>query len=332
MRSTPLVTAVRRALDAARLGCRPRGQRIVVALSGGPDSTALLEALASLRRERGFSVLAAHLDHRLRAASRTDAAFCVDLCRTLDVPLEVDHADVKARARRDKEGLEAAARAERHAFLRRVAAKHRAVAIALGHTLDDQAETLLLRLLRGAGGDGLAAMRPCAGDLFRPLLAVSRAEVLAHLKRRGLGFREDESNRDPRHERNRLRHEWLPELERAFHGRVRAHLAATAELLAKDAEALDGWARRALAQAQGTREGGSRVQVEDGLSCAVLLRRPEAVRSRVVRLWLAEHGGLAGVGRVHIETLLALCHEGRGRFALPGRREARVQAGRLRLT
>lgn len=329
MRSTPLVTAVRRALDAAGLG--GRGQCLVVGLSGGPDSTALLEALASLRRERGLVVVAAHLDHRLRPAARADAAFCADLCRSLDVPLETGRADVKARARRDKQGLEAAARAERHAFLRRVAAKHRAAAIALGHTLDDQAETLLLRLVRGAGGDGLAAMRPCAGDLFRPLLAVSRAEVLAHLKRRGLAFREDESNRDPRHDRNRLRHDWLPRLERAFHGQVRAHLAATAELLAKDADALDGWARRALAQARGTREGGASVQVEDGLSCAVLLRRPEAVRSRVVRLWLAEHGGLAAIGRVHVETLLALCREGRGRFALPGGREAQVKGGRLRL-
>lgn len=329
MRSTPLLSAVRRALDAAGLG-RP-GQALVAGLSGGPDSAALVEALASLRRERGFTLVAAHLDHGLRRAARADAAFCEELCARLSVPLELGREDVKARAARLKQGLEAAARAARHGFLRDVAAEHGAAAIALGHTLDDQAETLLLRLVRGAGGDGLAAMRPLAGDLFRPLLAVSRADVLHHLARRRLGFREDASNRDRRHERNRLRHDLLPRLERAFHGRVREHLAATADLLARDAEALDAWARRALAQARGNRGRGAGVQVEDGLSCEVLGRRPEAVASRVIRLWLADNGGLAGVGRVHVETLLALCRAGSGRFALPGAREAHVGRGRLRL-
>jgi tRNA(Ile)-lysidine synthase len=171
MRMSFLVAAVDRTLQ--RELPVARGAAIVVALSGGADSVALTDALGSLRRRRGFRLVAAHLDHGLRGDSADDAAFCAALCERLEVPFRGGRAPVRARAAREKGGLEQAARRERYAFLRQVKLDESAAVIAIAHTQDDQAETLLLRLLRGAGADGLAAMRARSGDLWRPLLTVS---------------------------------------------------------------------------------------------------------------------------------------------------------------
>src|SRR5207244_10891148 len=156
------------------LGAPSAGQRIIVALSGGPDSVALLDVMASLGRRAGFAVVAAHLDHALRPDSAGDAAFCRDLSAELGVAFRTARADVRARAASEGGGIEEAARLERHAFLRRVKDEEGACAIALAHTRDDQAETVLLRMLRGAGGRGLSAMRQRAGGLWRPMLCLWR--------------------------------------------------------------------------------------------------------------------------------------------------------------
>jgi tRNA(Ile)-lysidine synthase len=306
----------------------PRSRTVVVGLSGGADSVALLDALASLRRRRGFRVVAAHLDHGLRAGSADDAAFCAELCRALDVALRVGRADVRARAARERGGLEQAARRERYAFLRRVREEEGAVAIAVAHTRDDQAETLLLRLLRGAGATGLAGMRPRRGDVVRPLLAVSRREVLAHLRERGLAWKEDPSNADLAHRRNRVRHELVPYLEERFNPGIRASLARTAAVLAEEASHVRGEAEELLAAI---------AREEDG---AFLLRRsalaeaPTAVARAAIRQALARAGGLARVGAVHVEGILRLARakapSGR-RLPLPGGREVLFTRDDVRL-
>jgi tRNA(Ile)-lysidine synthase len=326
MRLPFLVAAVDRALQSA--GLPAPGETIVVGLSGGADSVALTDALAALRRRRGFRLVAAHLDHALRPGSEDDAAFCQVLCDALDVPLRAGTAPVRARARREKGGLEQAARRERYSFLRRVQDDEAAVALAVAHTEDDQAETLLLRLLRGAGASGLAGMRPRSGDLLRPLLAVSRARVLEHLRARGLGWREDPSNADPTHLRNRVRHELLPYLEQRFNPRVREALARTAALLADEASHLGVEARELLARIA-RREGDTLV-----LERLPLAGSPLAVARAAIRLALQETGGLAGVGRLHVERLIQISRgeapSGR-RLQLPGRREARFTHGTLRI-
>jgi tRNA(Ile)-lysidine synthase len=152
----PLVAAVDRALVAQ--GRRAPLRRLVVALSGGADSVALLHALVALRARRSLDLVAAHLDHGLRRESAEDARFCEDLCTRLGVTLRIDRADVRARAEREHRGLEDAARRERYIFLRRVLREDHADAIATAHTRDDQAETLVLRLVRGSGRVGLGAM------------------------------------------------------------------------------------------------------------------------------------------------------------------------------
>jgi tRNA(Ile)-lysidine synthase len=322
----PLVAAVDRALRAT--GMPPRSATLVVGLSGGADSVALLDALASLRRRRGFRLVAAHLDHHLRPGSGDDAAFCAELCRALDVPLRVGRADVRARAARERGGLEQAARRERYAFLRRVREEESAVAVAVAHTRDDQAETLLLRLLRGSGATGLAGMRPRRGDVVRPLLDVSREEVLAHLGERGLAWREDASNADLAHRRNRVRHELLPYLAERFNPAIRASLARTAALLAEDAAHLRGEAE-ALVTAIAREEDGDLV-----LRRSPLAEAPTAVARAAIRLALVRAGGLSGVGAVHVEAILRLARakapSGR-RLPLPGAREARFTREDVRI-
>src|SRR5262245_51691230 len=151
-----LMAAVDRALDGPGRGVPPR--RLVVALSGGADSVALLDALVALAPRRGLRLVAAHLDHGLRPESGEDARFCEGLCGRLGVPFRIGRADVRARAERERRGIEDAARRERYVFLRRVLREADADVIVTAHTRDDQAETLLLRLLRGSGRAGLGAM------------------------------------------------------------------------------------------------------------------------------------------------------------------------------
>jgi tRNA(Ile)-lysidine synthase len=321
-----LVAAVDRALRAS--GVPLRGATLVVGLSGGADSVALADALASLRRRRGFRLVAAHLDHGLRPGSADDAEFCEVLCARLDVPLRTGRADVRARAARERGGLEQAARRERYAFLRRVRDEEAAAAIAVAHTRDDQAETLLLRLLRGAAATGLAGMRPRAGDVVRPLLAASRQEVLAHLRERGLAWREDPSNADLAHRRNRVRHELIPYLEERFNPGIRAALARTASLLADEAAHLRAEAEALLARIAREEDGAL------ALRRAPLAEAPAAVARAAIRLALLRAGGLAQVGAVHVERILELARakapSGR-RLPLPGRREARFTRDDVRL-
>ena len=326
MRLPVLVAAVDRALRAAG-GLGP-GATVVVGLSGGADSVALTDALAALRRRRSFRVVAAHLDHGLRPGSDADAAFCAALCARLDVPLRQGTADVRGRAAREKGGLEQAARRERYAFLRRVAAEERAAAIAVAHTRDDQAETLLLRLLRGAGTTGLGGMRPRAGDLLRPLLGVSRREVVEHLRERGLEWREDPSNADLAHRRNRVRHELLPYLEERFNPGIRAALARTAALLADEAAHVRAEAEALLALIAREEEGAL------VLERAPLAEAPSAVARAALRQALLRAGGLGQVSALHVERLLRLARakapSGR-RLPLPGGRLARYTHEAVRI-
>lgn len=324
MRMTTLQAAVRRSLR--EFGVPAPGETVVAALSGGADSVALLHALHSAAPRMGFRVVAAHLDHGLRAGSGADAAFCRNLCERLGVSVHMGSADVRGRARREHAGLEDAARKERYAFLRKVAWQEGAAAVALGHTRDDQAETLLLRLLRGSGSAGLGSIRARRGDLIRPLLAISRADVLAHLAAHGLDWREDASNADLAIARNRVRHELLPYLEARVNPQARRTLARTAALLADEAAWFEAEAGRRLPSMSRP--------VADGIALdrAGLRALAPALARHVLRRALREAGGLRGVSALHVERLLrlAVARDGaRRRLPLPGAREARLAGGQL---
>jgi tRNA(Ile)-lysidine synthase len=202
------------------------GALAVAAVSGGADSVGLLLALWEL----GLRPVVAHLDHGLRAESAGDAEFVRDLAGRLGLTCDIQRRDVEAYRRERRLSLEAAAREVRHAFLCDVAERHGAGAIFLAHTADDQVETFLLRLIRGAGVAGLSGMRPKDGPLCRPMLGIWRANVEAYLRQRGQTWREDASNRDRRFLRNRVRHELLPLLESMNPG-IRKVLLREAEAL-----------------------------------------------------------------------------------------------------
>ncbi len=324
MRRTPLETAVRRSLRD--LGLPSAGRGLVIGLSGGPDSVALLDALVSLTNTQDVPIIAAHLDHGLRPDSAADVGFCQDLCHRLRVPFRTAAADVRARKERDRSGLEDAARVERYAFLRTVKREEGAELIAVAHTRDDQAETFLLRLLRGAGSVGLGAMRPRSGDLVRPLLRTSRAQVLEHLEARGLPWRLDPTNADTSLLRNLVRAELIPYLEARLNPALKATLARTADVLADEADAL-------LAEVE-TRWPTASSQQAEGvtLSRAALGAAPKAVARGLVRRALAEAGGLRNIQSAHIERILEIAGStapsGR-RLALPGGREATFRFGEV---
>jgi|WetSurMetagenome_2_1015567.scaffolds.fasta_scaffold01889_5 tRNA(Ile)-lysidine synthase len=207
---------------------------ILVAVSGGPDSVALLHVLVSLQEPCGISrITVLHFDHQLRAeASAADRVFVRTLAENLGLAFHEASEDVGAHARRHHLSVEMAARACRHRFFKDALNRFEAQALALGHTANDQAEEIQLRLLRGTGPSGMAGMRPrTSGGIIRPLLFASRAAISAYLEDQQLSFREDVSNRDPAHQRNALRHEVFPLFERHFHPGVVEVLCRYARLV-----------------------------------------------------------------------------------------------------
>ena len=207
-----LVERVRETLRRYRM--LSGGEIVVVAVSGGPDSTALAHALASLRGDLSLTIDLAHLNHGLRPDAAEDAAFVAAMSRTVGLGFHEGTADPRALAGREGLSLEDAGRRLRYEFLTRVAREIGAGVVATGHTLDDQAETVLMRLLRGSGLEGLAGIPPVRVGggvrIIRPLIETSRAAVLAYLGAVGAGWREDETNRDTTILRNRIRMVLLP--------------------------------------------------------------------------------------------------------------------------
>jgi tRNA(Ile)-lysidine synthase len=214
----------------------PAGELGLVAVSGGADSVALLLALHAL----GCRLHVAHLDHGLRADSADDARFVAGLAARLELPCTIERREVAR-----KGSVEAAGREIRYAFLNAVARREGAHAIFLGHTADDQVETFLLRLVRGAGIAGLSAMRPKDGLLCRPMLGLWRADVQGYLRGKGQAWREDATNRDRAFLRNRVRHELLPLLQSLNPG-VKEVLLREVELLGQRQQELDAELLRRL--------------------------------------------------------------------------------------
>ncbi len=268
-----------------------RGDRVLAAVSGGADSVALLHLLLRASGELGFEVAAAHCDHALRPESDRDARFVEELCASLGVPLQRERVDVGGWAAEKSVGLEEAGRYLRYAFLQRSAGELNCRSIATGHHRQDQAETVLHRIVRGCGLKGLVAMRPRRDLVIRPLLSFSRDELRLYLADRGIAFREDPSNADRAFTRNRLRHDILPAL-RQMNPRLDDALSRLADTAAAEE---DFW----LGHIEGLRE---RLYDDGCWPVAELVTLHAAERRRLLMALLQEQGG----GEVEAEHVLAL--------------------------
>jgi len=312
---------VRRTIEREHLA--PHGARVLVALSGGADSVALLLLMRDLEAA-GEVVLAgaAHLNHQLRGADAdADEAFCGTLAARLGVPLVVERADVAALARAQKRSIEDAARTARYAFFARAAEGLSADVIAVAQTKEDQAETFLLRLLRGAGTRGLAAIRPRAGRVVRPLLEIARDDLRGFLRDRGETFREDASNADVSIPRNRVRHELIPFLRSHFSPSVVRVLAREAALARQDEEFLQGEAIKLAARIVLGEDDDIR------LDAAGLRDASPALGSRVVLAALERLAGRKPVTFDHVGRVMALAARGEdgAAISLPG--QSAIRAG-----
>jgi tRNA(Ile)-lysidine synthase len=295
--------------------------RVLVALSGGPDSVALTHLLIELQSSGDLVVAGlAHFNHQLRGQDAdADEAFCRAMAASLGVPIDVGRADVRAAAREAGRSLEDAARELRYAFLEQAADSARADAIAVAHSLDDQSETFLLRLVRGSGSRGLAAILPRAGRVIRPLLEIPRGDLRSYVAERGLEFREDPSNRDLSIPRNRVRHELIAYLEREFNPGINRVLAREAALARDDEDYLQRQAID-LASTIVLRITGGKT----GIDTVALRSLHPALASRIARHALTSQAHGHFVGSDHIERLLELSDAPDGTaIDLPGQRAVR---------
>ena len=293
------------------------GTRVLVALSGGADSVALLTLLCAIARDDKFVVAGvAHLNHQLRGQDAdADEAFCRTLAATLSLPIEVEAVDVARLAREMSTSIEDAAHTARHAVFERAAQRLSADCVAVGHTRDDQAETFLLRLLRGAGPRGLAGIHLRTGRVIRPLLDCSRDELRTFLREERIEFREDSTNADVAIPRNRVRHELIPFLQARFSPGVIGVLDREAAIAREDAEFFDGAAAEALRRLATKVPGGLAFPAE------ALLTEPRAIARRVVRQAQQTVSRGAFIGFDTVDAFLAFAASGeRGPLDLPGHR------------
>lgn len=312
-----LLDRVRRTIEHE--GLCPPGCRILCAVSGGSDSVAMLLLLRELEADGILTVAGvAHLHHQLRGVEADeDERFCAALAAATGVPFIAERADVPALAKAERRSIEDAARAARYAFFERAANVCAAAVVATAHTRDDQAETFLLRLLRGAGTRGLAGIRPRSGRVIRPVLDVDRAALRGYLTERDQGFREDASNADVSIPRNRVRHELLPLLRSRFSPRITDVLARESSLARYDEQFLHEEAIKLARRLVLTDETVT-------IDAPGLAGAPRALASRVALEALGHLAGGRSISFDHVEWVLALAAQSAGAVSLPGQDALRV--------
>jgi len=313
---------------------------VLVAVSGGADSVALLRAMVALKRGGPGRLCVAHLNHQLRGSeSAADAAFVVELCGQLGLRCEVGRAPVASLAANSPDGIEAAARTARYGFFRRTAERLGARYLVTAHTADDQAETILHRLVRGTGIAGLSGMaraRPLgsAVTLIRPLLAIRRRQLLAYLDDLEQPYRRDSSNDDVRFTRNRVRHHLLPELAEQFNPGVVDALVRTGRLAGEVQEVIDGLVEELAARCVRRHPWG-----EVRIDTAVLAGQPRyVIRELLVATWRDRGWPLQAMGFAQWDRLAEMARASLDdasaappRCTFPGNVSVDMHRGTLRL-
>jgi len=296
---------------------------VLVAISGGSDSVALLFLLRDLAENGRFTIAGlAHLNHGLRATADRDEQFCRDVADRLHLRIAVKKEDVRRYGRVRNLSVEDAARRIRYDFLEQAADAFGADRIAVGHTQDDQAETFLLKLIRGAGLTGLAAIRPQRGQIIRPLLDAARSDLRKYLSDVGQQWIDDETNDDLANPRNRIRHRVLPELDCAAGASIRPVIARAAGLVREDTDWLDELAERRYELLAQPSENGVTIEA------AALAAEPPPVRRRILLKALRVAAGGREVGLDHVEAAAAALAGSAGGTDFPGGR-AELRRGKL---
>lgn len=289
--------------------------RIVVGVSGGADSVALLSVLNDLAPKYSLQLYAAHLNHLLRREAGEDAAFVQKFARSLGIPAFVGYARVSRLSRIYKQSIEEAGRRARYQFLRHVAKKVGAQRIAVGHHAGDQVETVIYHFLRGTGPAGITGIPLQNREIIRPLLGVTKQEIEAYCRERGLEWRTDATNLTTEYMRNRIRVELLPYLRRFFNPQVDRAVLQLADIISAENEFLESLAHYLLRKmGQKGREGEIRLQLSDFLAL------PLAIQRRLLRLLIKKSGaGLKDVGYQHYDSCISFLQEAqvRGEMHLP---------------
>ncbi len=306
------------------------GERIGVAVSGGADSVALLRLLMELQPQIGFVPCVIHVNHLLRGrSSNGDEKFVAKLAKSQKLEFFLKRVDIAALAKKQKANLEEVARRERYAYFEQLGREERVDRVAVAHTADDQAETVLAHILRGTGLSGLRGIHAEAGIVFRPLLRVRRAELRRYLKALKQRWREDATNQDTKRTRARIRKKLLPMLENNFNAGVVEHLCQLAELAGEDEKYLEGRVSDWIEKSAQRMDEGVTIGLSD------VLRAPRAVRTRALRTLVAgvkKHSGQLSLEHVEAVLKLAEQHESGKKLQLPGGVEVRREREVLRFS
>jgi tRNA(Ile)-lysidine synthase len=306
--------------------CSPHlrpGARIGVAVSGGADSVALLRLLLELREKLGIVLSVVHFNHKLRGkASDADQEFVATLAVRNDLPFLVASEDVSAKSKRERANLEDAARRARYSFFERIVAEGKLDKIAVAHTAEDQAETVLAHIFRGTGLSGLAGIHPESGGVFRPLLKTRRADLRAYLRSRRQHWREDASNRDTKRTRARIRLKLMPLLEKHFQPAIVEHLCQLADRAREDDAWLESSAELRIFLNSKEDNGAWRISLRDliaprslsdssiGLDHLWSRQAPEAMSKRLIRRLVKKVKPRSGqLNSIHVEAVLHLAQQ-----------------------
>jgi tRNA(Ile)-lysidine synthase len=326
-----------------RRGVLQPGMRVGVAVSGGADSVALFLLLLEIREQLGIVLSVVHFNHKLRGrASNADEQFVAKLAEKHKLPFHLDSADVAAKALKEKSNLEDAARRARYDFFARLAARGDLTHVAVAHTADDQAETVLAHLLRGTGLAGLGGIHQVVGHVVRPLLGFRRADLRAYLKSKKQAWREDATNRDTAKLRARIRKQLLPLLEKKYQPAVVPHLAALAELAREDESLLKHFVEERHSAVVKQSESGVRIEIDDLLAADSIPRFNDAsgvsepfanaLAKRVVRRIVQQVKRKPGeLGAKHVDAVLEFAKRGQNgkSLSLPGGVEVRRERSAL---
>lgn len=300
-----------------------KGDTVIIGLSGGADSVCLFDVLYSLKEEIGITIRALHVHHGIRSVTADkDAEFAKNLCAQADVDIEIVYIDVPLIAKKESKTLEECARDERYKALRREADKYEKAKIAVAHHIEDQAETILFRMVRGTGIKGLAGIRPANGNIVRPLLCLDKEEILKYLADRELDYCTDETNYDEAYARNNIRINVMPKLK-AISGEASLHIAALANEAEQVEEFVEEYSREVYKRSIGEEFGGIKTEV--------LAREKEIIAKNVIRMYIGDSiASLKDITREHVNAVYDLCHKnGYKEVFLPKGYMASTQKGYL---